>query len=118
MVLDNTLLDLTKVKVPVTTSPPKRITSRRRLRCFNGSQFFGGPVRYVLAGSGHIAGVINPPANNKYQYWTNDNINQAYAEQLARRLRTSIRDRGGPIGGPGSRPRTPKPCRRASPVAA
>jgi polyhydroxyalkanoate synthase len=39
-----------------------------------GSQFFGGPVKYVLSGSGHIAGVVNPPASNKYQYWTNDNV--------------------------------------------
>jgi len=31
-----------------------------------------GPVRFVLAGSGHIAGVVNPPAANKYQYWTGD----------------------------------------------
>ena len=37
-----------------------------------GSQFFGGPVRYVLAGSGHIAGVINPPDKPKYQYWTGE----------------------------------------------
>ncbi|MGB7940228.1 MAG: class I poly(R)-hydroxyalkanoic acid synthase, partial [Pseudolabrys sp.] len=35
-----------------------------------GSQFFGGPVKYVLAGSGHIAGVVNPPGKAKYQYWT------------------------------------------------
>ena len=42
-----------------------------------GSQFFGGPVKYVLSGSGHIAGVVNPPASNKYQYWTNDNVKSA-----------------------------------------
>jgi polyhydroxyalkanoate synthase len=34
-------------------------------------RLFGGPVRFIIAGSGHIAGVINPPAANKYQYWTN-----------------------------------------------
>jgi polyhydroxyalkanoate synthase len=33
---------------------------------------FSGPKRFVLAGSGHIAGVVNPPAANKYQYWIND----------------------------------------------
>ena len=35
-----------------------------------GSKYFGGPVKYVLAGSGHIAGVVNPPGKPKYQYWT------------------------------------------------
>jgi polyhydroxyalkanoate synthase len=33
---------------------------------------FSGPMRFVLAGSGHIAGVVNPPAAHKYQFWTND----------------------------------------------
>ena len=33
-----------------------------------------GPMRFVLAGSGHIAGVVNPPAANKYQYWTNEKL--------------------------------------------
>ncbi len=33
---------------------------------------FAGPKRFVLAGSGHIAGVVNPPSAHKYQYWVND----------------------------------------------
>ncbi|WP_157015507.1 PHA/PHB synthase family protein [Mesorhizobium xinjiangense] len=37
---------------------------------FTGCSQFGGPVEFVMAGSGHIAGVINPPALGKYQYWT------------------------------------------------
>jgi len=36
------------------------------------TRHFTGDMRYVLAGSGHIAGVVNPPAANKYQYWTNE----------------------------------------------
>ena len=35
---------------------------------FTGAKCFGGPVRYVMAGSGHIAGVVNPPTKPKYQY--------------------------------------------------
>ena len=37
---------------------------------FTGVPLFGGPVEFVLSGSGHIAGVVNPPEFEKYQYWT------------------------------------------------
>src|SRR5690349_515735 len=74
MVLDNTLLDLSKVKVPVYNLATKEDHIAPADSVLYGSQFFGGPVKYVLSGSGHIAGVVNPPAGGKYQYWTNDNV--------------------------------------------
>ncbi|MBR0818192.1 alpha/beta hydrolase [Bradyrhizobium liaoningense] len=74
MVLDNTLLDLSKVKVPVYNLAAREDHIAPAESVLYGSQFFGGPVKYVLSGSGHIAGVVNPPASNKYQYWTNDNV--------------------------------------------
>ena len=39
---------------------------------YRGARYLGGPVRFVLGGSGHIAGIVNPPAAKKYHYWTND----------------------------------------------
>jgi len=44
---------------------------------------FTGPLRFVLAGSGHIAGVVNPPSAGKYQYWTSDAPAKTLAEFTA-----------------------------------
>jgi len=74
LVLDNTLLDLSKVKVPVYNLATREDHIAPADSVLYGSQFFGGPVKYVLSGSGHIAGVVNPPSSGKYQYWTNDQI--------------------------------------------
>jgi polyhydroxyalkanoate synthase len=63
-------LDLRSVKVPVYNLATREDHIAPAKSVLNGSQYFGGPVKYVLAGSGHIAGVINPPAKPKYQYWT------------------------------------------------
>src|SRR3954471_12904614 len=73
LVLDNTLLDLSKVMVPIYNLATREDHIAPAESVLYGSQFFGGPVKYVLSGPGHIAGVVNPPASNKYQYWTNDN---------------------------------------------
>lgn len=68
--IGDTPIDLNAIKIPIYNlatredhiAPPKSVML--------GSKFFGGPVRFVLSGSGHIAGVVNPPARKKYQYWT------------------------------------------------
>jgi len=50
---------------------------------YRGAKLFGGKVTFTLAGSGHIAGVINHPAANKYQYWTNPSLPDTVEEWLA-----------------------------------
>jgi polyhydroxyalkanoate synthase len=72
MEIAGTKLDLRKVKVPVYNLATREDHIAPAKSVLYGSQFFGGSVKYVLAGSGHIAGVINPPGKAKYQYWTGD----------------------------------------------
>ncbi|WP_084175043.1 class I poly(R)-hydroxyalkanoic acid synthase [Afifella pfennigii] len=63
-------IDLGKVLVPVYNLATKEDHIAPAKSVFHGCHCFGGPVRFVLAGSGHIAGVVNPPTRKKYQYWT------------------------------------------------
>jgi polyhydroxyalkanoate synthase len=65
-------LDLRKIKVPIYNLATREDHIAPARSVLEGSQYFGGPVKYVLAGSGHIAGVVNPPSKAKYQYWTSD----------------------------------------------
>ena len=67
-------LDLTKVKVPVYLQSAKEDHIAPYRSVYKATKLFKGPVRFIMAGSGHIAGVINPPAGGKYQYWTNDKL--------------------------------------------
>ena len=68
--IDNTRLDLNKVKVPIYNLATREDHIAPAKSVFVGCSCFGGPVEFVLAGSGHIAGVVNPPVKNKYQFWT------------------------------------------------
>lgn len=63
-------LDLSQVTIPIFNLAAREDHIAPAQSVFIGSQCFGGPIDYVVAGSGHIAGVVNPPAKAKYQYWT------------------------------------------------
>ncbi|MER9314453.1 class I poly(R)-hydroxyalkanoic acid synthase [Mesorhizobium sp. M0659] len=70
MELAGRTLSLADVTIPVYNLASKEDHIAPALSVFLGSQYFGGDVEFVMAGSGHIAGVVNPPAAKKYQYWT------------------------------------------------
>ena len=72
MVLDNVRIDLKKVKIPVYNLAAREDHIAPLASVFRVGRYFGGPTRLVVSGSGHIAGVVNPPSAQKYQYWTND----------------------------------------------
>ena len=65
-------LDLTRVATPAYVQAGREDHIAPADSVWKIMHLFRGPLRFVLAGSGHIAGVVNPPAANKYQYWTND----------------------------------------------
>jgi len=65
-------LNLKNVKVPVYLQSAREDHIAPFRSVYKATHLYGGPIRFILAGSGHIAGVINAPAAKKYQYWTND----------------------------------------------
>jgi polyhydroxyalkanoate synthase subunit PhaC len=79
MQIGDVTLDLAKVKIPIYHLATREDHIAPPHSVFLGAQFFGGPVRFVLAGAGHIAGVVNPPARQRYQYWT-DGVHEGALE--------------------------------------
>ena len=71
-------VDLSKVKIPIYNLAAKEDHIAPALSVFEGSKYFGGNVTYVLGGSGHIAGVVNPPHKNKYQYWVGGKVEGSF----------------------------------------
>jgi len=74
-------LNLKSVKVPIYDLATREDHIAPAKSVLLGAKFFGGPVKFVLAGSGHIAGVINPPERRKYQYWTGPKPTSANLER-------------------------------------
>jgi len=84
MVLGGKTLDLEKVTIPVYELATKEDHIAPARGVFKGAKCFGGPVRFVLAGSGHIAGVVNPADKPKYQFWTDGPPEGEFEEWLAK----------------------------------
>lgn len=69
---DGTPIDLSLVSVPTYVQAGKEDHIAPAESVWRLREHFTGPIRFVLAGSGHIAGVVNPPDSGKYQYWINE----------------------------------------------
>lgn len=72
--LNDTAIDVSKIKVPSYFISTKEDHIAPWTSTYEGMMLLGGKKTFVLAASGHVAGVINPPAANKYHYWTNPEI--------------------------------------------
>jgi polyhydroxyalkanoate synthase subunit PhaC len=72
--IDGVALDVSKVKTPMTFVSLKDDHVSGWRATYEGAKLFGGDVRFILGGSGHNAGTINPPAANKHGYWVNPEL--------------------------------------------
>ena len=72
--LDGVALDLKKIKVPSYMLSTREDHIAPWKSTYRATQIFSGPVRFVLAASGHIAGVVNPPESGKYSHWVQDEL--------------------------------------------
>ncbi len=83
MLLAGKVLNLADIKAPIFNLAAKEDHIAPARSAFEGSKLFGGEVKFVLSGSGHIAGVVNPPAKKKYQYWTGGKADGVYEDWFA-----------------------------------
>ncbi len=89
MTIGGETLDLGRVTIPVYNLATREDHIAPARSVFTGAKFFGGPMRYVLSGSGHIAGVVNPPGKAKYQYWSGPAVDGSFEEWVAAAVETA-----------------------------
>ncbi len=75
MKVDGKVINLADIKIPVYDMATREDHIAPAKSVFTGASLFGGPVEFVLGASGHIAGVVNPPDAEKYQFWTGTSPN-------------------------------------------
>ncbi len=87
MTLAGVKLDPGKITIPMYVQASRDDHIAPYLSVYRGARLYGGAdkgqVRFTMSGSGHIAGVINPPAAKKYQFWTNDALPETVEEWIA-----------------------------------
>ena len=88
MELAGRTVSLADITIPVYNLASKEDHIAPARSVFLGCKYFGGEVDYVMAGSGHIAGVVNPPHLKKYQYWTGGRPVGDFDEWLAKATET------------------------------
>lgn len=83
MVMSGVPINLRLVKIPIYSIATREDHIAPARSVYRGVKFFGGDVTYVLGGSGHIAGIINPPAKGKYNYMTGGPVKGGFEEWVA-----------------------------------
>ncbi|WP_332810671.1 PHA/PHB synthase family protein [Sphingomonas sp.] len=81
--VDGTPINIAKVRTPTYVQAGREDHIAPAASVWKITHHFQGPLRFVLAGSGHVAGVVNPPAAGKYQYWTNEEKVETLDEFIA-----------------------------------
>jgi polyhydroxyalkanoate synthase len=72
--LDGVPLDLRKIKLPTYILSTREDHIAPWKSTYRATQLYAGKIRFVLAASGHIAGVVNPPESGKYSHWVNEEL--------------------------------------------
>lgn len=81
--LAGTKIDLRKIKTPTFILSTREDHIAPWKSTYAATQLYKGPITFCLAASGHIAGVVNPPAGNKYGFWINDELPASPDDWLA-----------------------------------
>ena len=74
LTLNKVPIDIRKIDIPAYFLSTREDHIAPWKGTYGATKYLEGPVRFVLTASGHIAGVVNPPAANKYNFWTNDKL--------------------------------------------
>ncbi|MDI9819205.1 MULTISPECIES: alpha/beta hydrolase [unclassified Legionella] len=81
--LNHVPLDITQIDTPTFFVSTQKDHIAPWQTTYLGFQLMKGKKRFLLGGSGHIAGIVNPPSNNKYGFYRNNSANQTAEEWLA-----------------------------------